>query len=36
VKTIVSLAELVPDAAEKIELNLKAAELYVTKFANQA
>jgi golgin subfamily B member 1 len=36
VKTLVALAELVPDVAEKVELNLKAADLYQTKFANQA
>ncbi|MBI5535063.1 MAG: tetratricopeptide repeat protein [Deltaproteobacteria bacterium] len=36
VKTLVALAEIVPDVAEKVELNLKAADLYQTKFANQA
>lgn len=36
VKTLVMLAELVPDPFEKVELNLKVADLYVSKFANQA
>ncbi len=36
VKTILQLAGLVPDAAEKVELYMKAADLYVGKFANQA
>ena len=36
VKTLVALAEIVPDVAEKVDLNLKAADLYVSKFANQA
>ncbi len=36
VKTILQLAGMVYDADEKIALYMKAAELYVTKFANQA
>lgn len=36
VKTLLQLAALVPDAAEKVELYTKAAELYTGKFANQA
>ena len=36
VKTLLQLAALVPDAHEKVELYMKAAELYVGKFANQA
>ena len=36
VKTILQLATLVPDANEKVELYMKAADLYVSKFANQA
>ena len=36
VKTILQLAGLVPDPSEKIELYSKAADLYVSKFANQA
>jgi tetratricopeptide (TPR) repeat protein len=36
VKTLVALAQLVPDAHEKVELYTKAAELYTGKFANQA
>jgi tetratricopeptide (TPR) repeat protein len=36
VKTLLQLAALVPDEAEKIALYGKAADLYVTKFANQA
>jgi tetratricopeptide (TPR) repeat protein len=36
VKTLVQLAGLVPDAGEKVALYTKAAELYVSKFANQA
>jgi tetratricopeptide (TPR) repeat protein len=36
VKTLLQLAGLVADGAEKIELYSKAAELYVSKFANQA
>src|SRR6202020_366828 len=36
VKTLVQLAGLVEDEDEKIELYGKAAELYITKFANQA
>ncbi len=36
VKTLLHLAAEVPDPAEKVELFMKAADLYVTKFANQA
>ncbi len=36
VKTLLQLAQLVPDPAEKVELYTKAAELYTGKFANQA
>jgi len=36
VKTILQLAALVPDRAEKVALFAKAADLYVSKFANQA
>jgi tetratricopeptide (TPR) repeat protein len=36
VKTLLQLASLVPDDGEKIALYSKAADLYVTKFANQA
>ncbi len=36
VKTILQLAGMVPDDAEKVSLYMKAADLYVTKFANQA
>ncbi|MEZ4226752.1 MAG: tetratricopeptide repeat protein [Polyangiaceae bacterium] len=36
VKTLVELAGEVPDPAEKVELYLKAADLYVNKFVNQA
>ena len=36
VKTLLQLAALVPEADEKISLYSKAADLYVTKFANQA
>jgi tetratricopeptide (TPR) repeat protein len=36
VKTLVQLAGLVPDDAEKVQLYMKAADLYVGKFANQA
>jgi golgin subfamily B member 1 len=36
VKTLVALADEVPEVQEKIELYAKAAELYVTKFVNQA
>ncbi|HEU4412622.1 MAG TPA: tetratricopeptide repeat protein [Polyangiaceae bacterium] len=35
VKTLVQLASLLPDRDEKVETLLKAADLYVTKFANQ-
>ena len=36
VKTLLTLAGLVPDPAEKVSLYMKAADLYVSKFANQA
>ncbi len=36
VKTLLQLAAMVPDATEKISLYVTAADLYVTKFANQA
>ncbi len=36
VKTLLQLAALVPEADEKIALYSKAADLYVSKFANQA
>ncbi|HSY23159.1 MAG TPA: tetratricopeptide repeat protein, partial [Polyangiaceae bacterium] len=36
VKTLLQLAALVPDRAEKVSLYSKAADLYVSKFANQA
>ncbi len=36
VRTLVALADVVTDPAEKVEFNLRAADLYVTKFANQA
>lgn len=36
VKTLLQLAAMVPDDAEKVELYTKAAELYTGKFANQA
>ena len=36
VKTLLQLAGLVPDPAEKVSLYTKAADLYVSKFANQA
>ena len=36
VKTLLQLAGLVADADEKVALYSKAADLYVTKFANQA
>ena len=36
VKTLVALADEVPDTAEKVELYMKAADLYVNKFVNQA
>jgi tetratricopeptide (TPR) repeat protein len=35
VKTLVQLASLLPDVDEKIETLLRAADLYVSKFANQ-
>ncbi len=36
VKTLMALAAIVPSDAEKVELYTKAADLYVTKFSNQA
>ena len=36
VKTLLQLAGMVPDPEEKVQLYTKAADLYVTKFANQA
>ncbi len=36
VKTILQLAGMVDDDAEKVALYMRAADLYVTKFANQA
>ena len=36
VKTLLQLAALVPDDDEKVALYTKAADLYVSKFANQA
>ena len=36
VKTILQLATMVPDDVEKVSLYMKAADLYVGKFANQA
>jgi tetratricopeptide (TPR) repeat protein len=36
VKTLLQLAAMVPDAAERVSLYITAADLYVTKFANQA
>jgi len=36
VKTLLQLAAMVPDADEKVSLYVTAADLYVTKFANQA
>jgi golgin subfamily B member 1 len=35
VRTLLQLAALVPDASEKVSLYTRAAELYVSKFANQ-
>ncbi len=35
VRTLLQLAGLVPDPAEKVSLYAKAADLYVSKFANQ-
>ncbi|MDP8999842.1 MAG: hypothetical protein M3O46_07000, partial [Myxococcota bacterium] len=35
VRTLLQLASLVPDPAEKVSLYVQAGELYVTKFANQ-
>jgi tetratricopeptide (TPR) repeat protein len=36
VKTLVELAEAVPDAADKTDFYMKAADLYATKFSNAA
>jgi len=36
VKTLLALAQAVPEPEEKVNYYLKAADLYVTKFANQA
>ena len=36
VRTLMSLADLVPNVDEKIDLYQRAADLFVTKFANQA
>ena len=36
VRTLMQLASMVPDVAERVDLYQKAADLYVTKFANQA
>jgi len=36
VRTLLQLASMVPDRAEKVALYTKAADLYVSKFANQA
>jgi tetratricopeptide (TPR) repeat protein len=36
VRTLMSLADLVPNVSEKIDLYQRAADLFVTKFANQA
>jgi tetratricopeptide (TPR) repeat protein len=36
VRTLLSLAAAVPDTFEKVELYMKAADLYTGKFANQA
>lgn len=36
VRTLLALAELVPNVAEKVDLYQRAADLFVTKFANQA
>ncbi|MFO0667853.1 MAG: hypothetical protein U0174_28125 [Polyangiaceae bacterium] len=36
VKTLLALAAAVPEPSEKVEYYMKAAELYVGKFANQA
>ncbi|MCU0690712.1 MAG: tetratricopeptide repeat protein [Polyangiaceae bacterium] len=36
VRTLLALAELVPNVEEKIDLYQRAADLFVTKFANQA
>jgi len=36
VRTLLALAAAVPDTFEKVELYMKAAELYTGKFANQA
>jgi tetratricopeptide (TPR) repeat protein len=36
VRTLMQLASMVPDVEERVDLYQKAADLYVTKFANQA
>ncbi len=36
VKTLVELAEAVPDATDKVDYYMKAADLYATKFSNAA
>ncbi|MFO0591911.1 MAG: hypothetical protein U0441_30470, partial [Polyangiaceae bacterium] len=36
VKTLVELAEAVPDATDKVDFYMKAADLYATKFSNAA
>lgn len=36
VRTLVRLAEAVPNPAEKVDIYLRAADLYTTRFANQA
>jgi tetratricopeptide (TPR) repeat protein len=36
VRTLLQLASLVPDVSEKVTLYTRAADLYVSKFANQA
>ncbi|MFO0675675.1 MAG: tetratricopeptide repeat protein [Polyangiaceae bacterium] len=36
VKTLMQLAAIVPEPTERVELYMKAADLYVNKFANQA
>jgi len=36
VRTLMQLAALVPDAFERVDLYQRAADLYITKFANQA
>ena len=36
VKTLIEIAEIVPDPAEKVDAYARAAELYTTKFSNAA